>query len=99
MMVAGFIWSAIRFRLHDLMKPAFAPLDWLLRTRNRREALVAFAVGDHVIYIVWNDGLYVLLTYGWTWTAGSGVAAWALLNWLDKRRGIELASDGTPPEK
>ncbi|MFF5980874.1 hypothetical protein ACFY78_18715 [Streptomyces olindensis] len=98
-MVVGFFWSAIRFRLHDLMKPAFGPIDWLLRTRNRREAVVAFAVGDHVIYIVWHDGLHILLTYGWTWTAGSGVAAWALLNWLGKRRGIELASDDAPPEK
>ncbi|MEV5103043.1 hypothetical protein ACFQ7G_23480 [Streptomyces massasporeus] len=98
-MVAGFLWSAVRYRIHDAMRPTFVPMDWVLKTRNRRESFVASVVGAHVVYIVWRDGLHTLLTYGWTWTAGSGVAAWALLNWLGKRRGIELASDDAPPEK
>ncbi|MEV5792664.1 hypothetical protein [Streptomyces sp. NPDC052192] len=99
LMVAGFFWSALRYRVHDLARPFVRPVDWVLRTRDRREGFVGIVVGAHVIFIVWHFGFFTLVTYGWTWTGGSGVFAWALLNWLGKRRGIELASDDDPAKK
>lgn len=54
----------------------------------------AIPEADGFCYIV-TDGLHKLLTYGWSWTAGSGVATWALLNWLGRRRAS--SSQVTPP--
>jgi hypothetical protein len=96
---AGFLVAAVRFRLHDWLGWAWMPVDWMLRTRSRREGFVAAAVGTQAIYIMQTGGLHVLLTDGWAWNAACGGAAWGLTWWLGKRRGIELASDDEPAEK
>ncbi|MGW3341345.1 hypothetical protein ACWDCL_28160 [Streptomyces sp. NPDC001009] len=95
-LVSGFFWSALRYRVHDMARPFMHPVDWVLKTRGRREVLVTLVVGVHAITIVRHDGLYTLISTGWTWMAMSGGAAWGLLHWLGKRRGLELASNDEP---
>ncbi|MEU6123438.1 hypothetical protein [Streptomyces sp. NPDC047123] len=75
-------WAAIRFRAHDWLGWMWAPLDWALRTRGRRDGFVALVGGSQVLYIVHADGLHTLLTYGWAWVAAAGGAAWWFLYWL-----------------
>ncbi|WP_086765385.1 hypothetical protein [Streptomyces bobili] len=95
---AGFLLAAVRFRAHDWLGWTWAPVDWVLKTRGRREAFVGLVSGSHVIYIVHSDGLHTLLTYGWAWVGAAGGAAWWALHWLGTRRGIALASKDDPVE-
>ena len=95
----GFLVAAARLRMHDWLGWTWAPIDWVLRTRSRRESFVAAAVGAQAIYIMRSDGLHVLLTYGWAWNTACGGAAWGCTWWLGKKRGIELASDDVSAEK
>lgn len=94
---AGFVVAGIRYRLHDMAVPAWKPVDWLLVVDSRVNAVVASAVGAQVIYIAHGDGIHALLTEGWGWCAGCGVALRLLCGWLRRARGIEIASPGRPP--
>ncbi|OEJ22470.1 hypothetical protein BGK67_33605 [Streptomyces subrutilus] len=88
----GFLYAAVRLRLHDLTRPLWYPLDWILSSGSRTNSLHAMAVGAHIIYIQWHDGLHTLLTEGWSWVGGCALAVGFGLRWLRKARGIELAT-------
>ena len=88
---AGFVWAAIRMRAHDLARPAWVPVDWLLSAEHRTNSLIASSVGAQAIYIHAHDGFHTLVTEGWGWCAGCGGALFLLIRWLRKIRGIELA--------
>ncbi|WP_331720528.1 hypothetical protein OG851_42940 (plasmid) [Streptomyces sp. NBC_00161] len=92
----GFLYAAVRLRLHDLSRPLWHPLDWTLSSESRTNSLHAMAVGAHIVYIQWHDGLHTLLTEGWSWVGGCALAVGVGLRWLRKARGIELA---TPESK
>ncbi|MFF3726864.1 hypothetical protein ACFYYM_31360 [Streptomyces erythrochromogenes] len=88
----GFLYAAVRLRLHDLTRPLWHPLDWILSSGSRTNSLHAAAVGAHIVYIQWHDGLHTLLTEGWSWVGGCALAVGFGLRWLRKARGIELAA-------
>ncbi|MFF4888132.1 hypothetical protein ACWD6Q_33640 [Streptomyces nigra] len=88
----GFLWAAFRMRLRDLVAPLWLPVDWLLSTESRANGFLTAAVGSQVVYIQHEDSLHTLLTEGWGWCAGCGIALRLLIGWLRRLRGIELAS-------
>jgi hypothetical protein len=90
--VIGFLWAALRMRLRDLGAPLWTPVDWLLSTDSRVQGFIALTVGAQVVYVQYQDGFHALVTEGWGWCAGCGVALRLLIGWLRKIRGIELAS-------
>lgn len=94
----GFLRAALRMRLRDLAAPLWLPIDWLLSTESRTNGLTAAAVGTQVVYIQHQDGLHTLLTEGWGWCAGCGIALRLFIGWLRRLRGIELASARGNPE-
>ncbi|MFD9515345.1 hypothetical protein [Streptomyces mirabilis] len=51
----GFLWAALRMRLHDVAAPLWMPVDWLLSTESGTHGSIALAVGAQVVYI--QDGL------------------------------------------
>lgn len=91
----GFLVAAVRFFLRDALGHLWRPVDWMLATRNRREAFIGVPPALLVLYIAKHDGLHTLLTEGWGWVGGCGVAMFALVRWLQRVRGIELA-EGAP---
>lgn len=97
--VLGFLLASIRFRLHDWFWWAWVPVDRVLADKKWREGFVSAVVGAHAIYITASDGLHTLLTFGWAWLSGSGVAAWGLLQWLERLRGVELANTDSSPDE
>lgn len=88
----GFLWAALRMRLRDLAAPLWLPLDWLLSGESRTHGFIALVVGAQILYIQHEDGVHALVTEGWGWCAGCGVALRLLVGWLRRIRGIELAS-------
>ncbi|MGH1551626.1 hypothetical protein ACRAWF_03920 [Streptomyces sp. L7] len=88
----GFLWAALRMRLRDLIAPLWVPVDWLLSVESRTHGFIAFAVGAQVVYIEHEDGFHALVTEGWGWCAGCGIALRLFVGWLRRIRGIELAS-------
>lgn len=91
----GFLFAAVRFLLRDAVGHLWRPVDWMLGTRNRRETFIGVPPALLVLYIAKHDGLHTLLTEGWGWVGGCGVAMFALVRWLQRVRGIELA-EGAP---
>lgn len=92
----GFLVAAVRFILRDSLGHLWRPVDWMLATRNRREAFIGVPPALLVLYIARHDGGHTLLTEGWGWVGGCGVAVFALVRWLQRVRGIEVA-EGSPP--
>lgn len=88
----GFLWAAVRMRVRDLVAPLWVPVDWLLSVESRTRGTIAFGVGAQVVFIQYEDGLHALVTEGWGWCAGCGVALRLFVGWLRRIRGIELAS-------
>ncbi|XUL91706.1 hypothetical protein ACQ86D_38125 [Streptomyces galilaeus] len=88
----GFLWAALRMRLRDLIAPLWVPVDWLLSVESRTHGFIAFAVGAQVVYIEHEDGFHALVTEGWGWCAGCGIALRLFVGRLRRIRGIELAS-------
>ncbi|MGW2645095.1 hypothetical protein ACWC2T_09295 [Streptomyces sp. NPDC001393] len=88
----GFLWAALRMRLRDLAAPVWMPVDWLLSAESRTRGVIALTVGAQVVYVECQDGFHALVTEGWGWCAGCGVALRLFVGWLRKIRGIELAS-------
>jgi hypothetical protein len=93
----GFLLAAVRFFLRDALGHLWRPVDWMLATRNRRETLTGLPPALLVLYIAKRDGIHILLTEGWGWVGGCGVAMFALVQWLQRVRGIELA-EGAPTD-
>ncbi|MBL1082593.1 hypothetical protein JK359_11480 [Streptomyces actinomycinicus] len=88
----GFLLAALRMRLSDLAAPLWTPVDWLLSAETRTHGFIALGVGAQVVYIQYADGVHVLVTEGWGWCAGCGVALRLFAGWLRRVRGIELAT-------
>ncbi|GEK04520.1 anti-sigma factor [Streptomyces sp. 1-11] len=93
----GFLVAAVRFFLRDTLGHLWRPVDWILTTRNRRESFVGLPPALLVLYIARHDGVHTLLTEGWGWVGGCGAAMFALVRWLQRIRGIDLA-EGTGPD-
>ncbi|MFH8752954.1 zf-HC2 domain-containing protein [Streptomyces rimosus] len=87
----GVLVAAVRCRLRDGLGRLWRPVDWVLASRSRREAVIGAPPASLVIYIAWQDGVHTLLTEGWGWVGGCGVATFAFVRWLERVRGIELA--------
>ncbi|MGC4983945.1 hypothetical protein ACLQ18_25455 [Streptomyces sp. DT193] len=85
-------------RARDLARPAWRPIDWLLRVQSRTNTFITAVVGAQAIYIVDDGGLAALVTEVWEPCGGATIALYALSHWLRRLRGIELAerqeSDG-----
>ncbi|MFI6409871.1 hypothetical protein [Streptomyces sp. NPDC050548] len=88
----GFLRAALRMRLRDLTAPLWMPVDWLLSVESRTHGFIALAVGAQVVYVEYEDGFHDLVTEGWGWCAGCGIALRLFVGWLRRIRGIELAS-------
>lgn len=88
----GFLVAAVRLVLRDSLGHLWRPVDWILVTRNRRETLIGVPPALLVLYIAKHDGVHTLLTEGWGWVGGCGAAVFALVRWLQRVRGIELAA-------
>lgn len=91
----GFLRAALRMRLSDLAAPLWMPVDWLLSLESRTNGFIALAVGAQILYIQHEEGLQALVTEGWGWCAGCGIALRLFVGWLRRARGIELASAQT----
>lgn len=98
MFALGFLAAAVRMRLHDLARPVWRPVDWLLRATARTEAFITTCVGSLAIYIDSHDGFHALVTDGWGWCGGCGLALFGLTRWLRRIRGIELTGVRTPSD-
>ena len=88
----GFLWAALRMRLRDLTAPLWTPVDWLLSVETRTHAFITLAVGAQVVDTEYEDGFHTLVTEGWGWCAGCGIALRLFVGRLRRIRGIELAS-------
>ncbi|MGA5606066.1 hypothetical protein ACPCUF_34480 [Streptomyces griseoincarnatus] len=88
----GFLLAALRMRMHDVVRPAWRPVDWLLRTSSRTNAFITAAVGAQAIYIVGGSGLTALMTEVWEPCGIAAASLFALARWLRRVRGIELAT-------
>ncbi|MFD7715447.1 hypothetical protein [Streptomyces sp. NPDC059814] len=88
----GFLWAALRMRISDLAAPLWTPVDWLLSVESRAHGFIALAVGAQILYIQHEDGVHALVTEGWGWCAGCGIALRLFVGWLRRIRGVELAS-------
>ncbi|MFE9688135.1 hypothetical protein [Streptomyces sp. NPDC006285] len=82
-------------RAHDLLSGLWKPVDWMLSRKPMRETAVVVPSALLVIYIVQRDGLHVLLTEGWSWVTGCGIATFGLIRWLQSLRGIETANSSS----
>ncbi|WAZ20149.1 hypothetical protein STRCI_001248 [Streptomyces cinnabarinus] len=88
----GFLLAAARLRSHDGVRPLWRPVDWLLRVPSRANGLIATVIGAQAIYIVGDDGLGALATSVWEPCGIAAAALYALVRWLRRVRGIELAT-------
>ncbi|MEV5813448.1 hypothetical protein [Streptomyces mutabilis] len=61
----GFLAAAVQMRVHDAVRPAWCPVDWLLRVPSRTNAFITAAVGTQAVYIVGDGGLGALATEIW----------------------------------
>ncbi|MCX5357331.1 hypothetical protein OG864_00860 [Streptomyces sp. NBC_00124] len=96
-LAAGFLLAAIRMRVRDLARPAWRPVDWLLRTEPRTNGLISVVVGAQAIYIVGDGGLSALVTEVWEPCGIAGAAMYVLSRWLRRVRGIEVAAAEREP--
>jgi hypothetical protein len=88
----GFLAAAAQMRVHDAVRPAWRPVDWLLRVPSRTNAFIATAVGTQAVYIVGDGGLGALATEIWEPCGVAGAGMYGLSRWLRRVRGIELAT-------
>ncbi|MCL3994948.1 hypothetical protein [Streptomyces lavenduligriseus] len=98
-LVAGFLFAAVRFRLKDMVAPLWVPVDWVLASESRSQALVALLVGGQAVYIVGDGGFGALFTDIWEPCGTLGVGLYMLLRWLRRVRGIELTPAREEPPR
>lgn len=91
LLAVGFLCAALRMRVHDVARPAWRPVDWLLSASSRTNALITGVVGAQAVYIVDDGGLLALVTGVWEPCGTLGTALYVLARWLRRVRGIELA--------
>jgi hypothetical protein len=85
----GFVLAAVRFRLHDVAVLLWRPVDWVLVTDGRRNAVIATVVGVLAVVIVGDRGLGALAVDVWQPCTILGGGLYALSHYLRRRRGIE----------
>ncbi|MCX5073113.1 hypothetical protein OHA84_25570 [Streptomyces sp. NBC_00513] len=85
----GLLKAALKMRLHDLTRPCWTPVDWILRSNSRTNTFITAAVGALVIYIQVTSGLHTLLVEGLHSCAIVGAGLYGLSRWLRKIRGIQ----------
>ncbi|MFF7326977.1 hypothetical protein [[Kitasatospora] papulosa] len=95
MLAVGFAFAAMRLRVRDIAGPLWWPVDWLLREASRTNAFIATVVGGQAILIVGDGGLTALLAEVWEPCGIAGASLYALMRWLRRLRGIELAVGDT----
>jgi hypothetical protein len=95
----GFLRAAVRMRWHDLARPLWRPVDWILRTESRTNGFIATMIGAQAIYIVGDDGLPALVTEVWEPCGIAGAALFVLARWLRRVRGIELSNSTSTGEE
>lgn len=87
----GFLVAAVRIRLSDTTRPLWRPVDWVLRSDGRVNAVVASCCGAVAGYLIDCDGPRVFLSTDCVGVGVIGTGAFAFLRWLRAKRGIELA--------
>ncbi|MER5912302.1 hypothetical protein ABT124_17860 [Streptomyces sp. NPDC001982] len=92
MLAVGFLLAAVRMRSHDVVRPAWRPVDWLLHVQSRTNSFITAVVGAQAIYIVGDGGLGALVTEVWEPCGAAGGSLFLLARWLRRVRGIELAT-------
>ncbi|MFH9400618.1 hypothetical protein ACH4JS_12610 [Streptomyces sp. NPDC017638] len=98
-LVAGFLFAAVRFRLKDMVAPLWVPVDWMLASEPRSQALIALLVGGQAVYIVGDGGFGALFTDIWEPCGTFGAGMYVLLRWLRRIRGIELTTTRNEPPR
>ncbi|WP_051757198.1 hypothetical protein [Kitasatospora purpeofusca] len=88
----GFVVAALRLRLHDLSRPLWAPVDWILSAPSRVRTAITTLVGTQAVYIDATGGLHELLTDGVQACGVTGAGLYCLSRWLLRVRAVELAS-------
>ncbi|MFF4360220.1 hypothetical protein [Streptomyces sp. NPDC001604] len=86
----GFLVAAVRIRLSDTTRPLWRPVDWVLRSDGRVNAVVASCCGAVAGYLIDCDGPRVFLSTDCVGVGVIGTGAFAFLRWLRAKRGIEL---------
>ncbi|WP_148589742.1 hypothetical protein [Streptomyces sp. WAC01526] len=94
-LVMGLLLAALRMRVRDGVRPAWRPVDWVLRLPSRTNAFITMLVGTQAIFIVGDDGLTALVSQAWEPCGIAGASLFALARWLRRVRGIELATPET----
>jgi hypothetical protein len=84
-----FLYASLKIRCDDLLRP----VDWLVATKSRVNAVAVAVGGMHVIEFVASEGLRAWLNEGVLATAVVGGGAFALLRWLQKTRVEVRTSD------
>jgi hypothetical protein len=94
----GFVLAAVRFRLHDVGVLLWRPVDWVLVTDGRRNAVIATVVGVLAVVIVGDRGLGALVVDVWQPCTILGGGLYALSHYLRRRRGIEATRAQPGPD-
>lgn len=94
----GFLVAAVRIRLSDTTRPLWRPVDWVLRSDGRINAVVASCCGAVAGYLIDCDGPRAFLSTDCVGVGVIGTGAFAFLRWLRAKRGIELAELAKPGE-
>ncbi|MEV7390502.1 hypothetical protein [Streptomyces sp. NPDC091215] len=87
----GFLVAAVRIRLSDTTRPLWRPVDWVLRSDGRVNAVVASCCAAVAGYLIGCDGPRAFLSTDCLGVGVIGTGAFTFLRWLRTRRGIELA--------
>lgn len=90
-----FLKAALQMRAHDLSRPLWTPIDWVIQTDFRTQTSIAILVGAQATYIVGDGGLSALATDVWEPCGIAGGSLYLLVRWLRRLRGIEL--NASPP--
>jgi hypothetical protein len=92
LLALGFLVAAVRMRVRDFSRPAWRPVDWVLRAPSRINASITLVVGAQAVYVVGDGGLVALATDVWEPCGIAGASLFVLARWLRRVRGIELAT-------
>ncbi|MEW1646387.1 hypothetical protein [Streptomyces sp. NPDC091219] len=84
-----FLYASLKIRGDDLLRP----VDWLVATNSRVNAVAVAVGGMHVIEFVASEGLRAWLNEGVLATAVVGGGVFVLLRWLHKTRVEVRTSD------
>jgi hypothetical protein len=87
----GFLLAAVRMRSHDFARPLWRPVDWVLATEDRSNALVAVPVALLAAYLFITEGLHGLIVENWLGCPALAGVLYVFIRWLRRVRAIEIA--------